>query len=204
LFYKRSQKRYNDCQKIRELKMEMSREEQIKELTEYSKKEKRVKQKIRYDAVLLYMEGYKRKEVANIMHMPESTVNYHIRNYEKEGIEGLIIKKQPGQSRKLTEEQEKNLIEIVSTKTPEEEGIGIFANWTSPLICELVKRLFGIQYTARGMRKVLNRLGLSYTRPTYTLEKADKKKQEEFQKEEEMLKKKKTAEWRYQCCFVRR
>jgi putative transposase len=121
--------------------------------------------------------------------MPESTVNYHIRNHKKEGIKGLIIKKQPGQSKKMTDEQEKKLVEIVSTMTPEEAGIGIFANWTSPLICELVKRLFGIQYTSRGMRKVLNRLGLSYTRPTYTLEKADKKKQEEFQKEEEMLKK---------------
>ena len=180
--------------------MEKSKQEQIQELIEYSKKEKRVKQKIRYDAVLLYMEGYKRKEVAQIMHMPESTVNYHIRNYKKEGIEGLIIKKQPGQSKKMTDEQEKKLVEIVSTMTPEEAGIGIFANWTSPLICELVKRLFGIQYTSRGMRKVLNRLGLSYTRPTYTLEKADKKKQEEFQKEEKMLKK--TVEWRYQCYFV--
>ena len=34
-----------------------------------SKTEKNVKQKNRYDAVLLYMEGYPRKQIAQILHI---------------------------------------------------------------------------------------------------------------------------------------
>ncbi len=39
-----------------------------------SKTEKNVKQKNRYDAVLLYMEGYPRKQIAQILHIPHRTV----------------------------------------------------------------------------------------------------------------------------------
>jgi len=39
------------------------------------------------------------------------------------------------------------------------------------------------------MIDVLHRLNLSYTRPTYTLAKADPQKQEEFKQEFELLKK---------------
>ena len=39
------------------------------------------------------------------------------------------------------------------------------------------------------MLQVLHRLNLSYTRPTYTLEKADIEKQENFKQDFEVLKK---------------
>lgn len=58
-----------------------------------SKTEKNVKQKNRYDAVLLYMEGYPRKQIAQILHIPHRTVNYHILNYEKGDIESLLNNK---------------------------------------------------------------------------------------------------------------
>lgn len=41
----------------------------------------------------------------------------------------------------------------------------------------------------RGMTEVLYRLNLSYTRPTYVLAKADKKKQEQFKNNFKELKK---------------
>lgn len=71
-----------------------------------SKTEKNVKQKNRYDAVLLYMEGHPKKQTAQILHIPHRTVNYHILNYEKGGIESLLLIIQPGAQKKLTDEQE--------------------------------------------------------------------------------------------------
>ena len=50
-----------------------------------SKNEKSVKQKNRYDVVLLYMEGYSRKKISEILHIPLRTVSYHILSYEKGG-----------------------------------------------------------------------------------------------------------------------
>lgn len=57
-----------------------------------SKIEKSVKQKNRYDAVLLHMEGYPQKEISQILHIPHRTVSYHIASYKKGGMEDLVIK----------------------------------------------------------------------------------------------------------------
>ena len=66
--------------------------------------------------------------------------------------------------------------------------MGVFANWTAALACAFVKQRFGVTFTTRGMLNLFQRLGLSYTRPTYTLNKADPKKQEQFRENFETLK----------------
>lgn len=170
-------------------KIRYGSEKEYSQLLLASKNEKSVKQKKRYDAVLLYMEGYERNQIAEILHIPYRTVCDHISGYQKEGIDALILIKHTGAPRKLSDEQEHTLIHIISTQTPEEAGIGIFANWTSSLACKLAEEKFGVIFSDRGMRNLFERVGLSYTRPTYTLKKADPKKQEQFRKDFETLKK---------------
>ena len=75
------------------------------------------------------------------------------------------------------------------TCTPEEAGVGIFANWTAPLACRLVEERFQVKFSERGMRDLFYRTGLSYTRPAYTLNKADPEKQDAFRQQFEDLKK---------------
>lgn len=164
-------------------------ENEYPHLLQASKNERNVKQKKRYDAVLLYMEGYSRSQIAEILHIPHRTVCSHIASYQKGGMEALLLIKQPGAPKKLTDEQEQLLMDIISTQTPEEAGVGIFANWTSSLACALAKERFGVTFSDRGMRNLFERIGLSYTRPTYTLEKADPEKQEQFREEFETIKK---------------
>lgn len=154
-----------------------------------SKTEKNVKQKNRYDAVLLYMEGYPRKQISAVLHIPLRTVSYHISSYEKGGIGSLLLVKQPGAPKKLSDRQEAELLSAISTQTPEEAGLGVFANWTAALACEYVEQKFGVSFSSRGMLNLFDRLGLSYTRPTYTLDKADPEKQEQFRELFETLKK---------------
>lgn len=157
-----------------------------------SKKEKNVKQKLHYDTVLLYLEGYPGKQISEILHIPRRTVNYHISRYENSGMESLILGKHPGAPKKLSDAQESELLTVISTKTPQEAGVGVFANWTAALACAFVKQRFGVTFSTRGMLNLFQRLGLSYTRPTYTLNKADPQKQEQFRETFETLKK--TAE----------
>lgn len=132
-----------------------------------SKGEKRAKQKKRFDTILLYMEGYPRKQIAEILHIPHRTVNYYIARYKKEGFDALFLMKQPGAPKKLSDEQEKEPVFTVCNRTPEEAGAGIFANWTAPLACTFVKKEFGVSFSHRGMQDLFARLGLRYTRPTY-------------------------------------
>lgn len=168
---------------------EQKSQEKIEELLRLSKREKSAKQKKRFDVVLLSLEGHKSREISELLHTPVRTVNTYIAAYKKGGATALIIKKQPGAKRKLTEEQEQELYLVISKHTPEEMGIGIFANWTAPLVCEYVKRQFNVTFSKRGMLNLLHRIQLSYTRPTYTLAKANPEKQENFRKELETLKK---------------
>ena len=46
-------------------------EKDIEQSIELSQNEKRVKQKLIYDAVLLFLEGYKRNEISKILHVKQ-------------------------------------------------------------------------------------------------------------------------------------
>ena len=161
----------------------------IDKLMWLSDNEPKSKQKKRYDAVILYLQGYEQKEIAKILHTPRRTISTHIRLYCIAGIEALLLKSPTGAPRKLTGAQEQELCNIISSKTPADAGIGVFANWTAPLICKLIEEQYNVAFSFPGIYDLLHRLGLSYTRPTYTLKKADPKKQEEFLKTWGALKK---------------
>ena len=64
-------------------------------------KKKKVKQKNRYDAALLYMEGYSGKQISEFLHISHRTVSSHIAGYESGGMEALRFIKQPGGSKKI-------------------------------------------------------------------------------------------------------
>lgn len=139
--------------------------------------------------MLLYLEGRSRREISEVLHIPRRTVSGYISLYTEGGAESLLIRRQPGRTKFLMGEQEKELFHIISTCTPEEASVGIFANWTAPLACRLVEERFQVKFSERGIRDLFYRIGLSYTRPTYTLDKADPKKQDAFRQQFEDLKK---------------
>ena len=60
--------------------------------------------------------------------------------------------------------------------------------WTVKIIRQWVFDNFEVEYSYTCMMDLLHRLNLSYTRPTYTLTKADFQKQEEFKQDFELLK----------------
>lgn len=160
--------------------------EAIKEAIKNSK-DKRMYQ--RYMVILHHLKGSNNKTIAEALELCQHTVGTYIRKYKKDGISGLNLKYSPGAPRMLTKEQEEELVEVVTTKTPDEVGFAPRKNWTIDIIRQLVVDIFDVEYSHRGMAEVLYRLNLSYTRPTYTLEKADVHKQEAFKQEFEVLKK---------------
>ena len=133
--------------------------------------------------MLLYLEGHSRREISGFLHMPGRTVSGYISLYVQGGAETLLIRKQPGRTKFLTDEQKKELFHIIPTCTPEEAGVGVFANWTALLACRLAEERFHVKFSERGMRDLFYRIGLSYTRPTYTLDKAGPEKQDAFRQE---------------------
>lgn len=144
---------------------------------------------IRYNVIILHYKGYTNVHIGKIMDLNEHTVGTYIKSYKEKGIDGLKMKKSTGCSSYLSKEQQEKLYEVITTKTPDEVGFGYRKNWNANIARQWVSDNFGVDYSTRGMLDVLHRLNLSYTRPTYTLKKADSEKQKAFKKDFEVLKK---------------
>ncbi|MNF88877.1 hypothetical protein D3C84_713800 [compost metagenome] len=89
----------------------------------------------------------------------------------------------------MTEEQELEVCYLIVEKTPEDVGFPAEMNWTAPLVRDWIERTFDVKYSDRGARKLLKQLGFSYTKPSYTLAKADPAKQAAFKETFEAVKK---------------
>jgi putative transposase len=164
------------------------KEIEIKRLKKLSRKTRDARMRTRYDAIRLRLEGRSYNEIAEILNITHYTVRNYEKAYKEFGEDGLLIKAKSGRIKKLTEEQEQQLYECISTKLPKDVGLKPFVNWTAPLACKWVYEKFGVEFSERGMRDVFYRLNLSYTRPTYVLKQADPVKQEAFKADFEVLK----------------
>lgn len=108
--------------------------------------------------------------------LEKHTVGIYIKNYIDNGLKGLEMKYSPGKKRKLSKEQEVELVNIITTHTPEEVGFKNRCNWTIALVQKYIKKKFNINMCHSAVYVAMNRLNLSYTRPTYVLAKSDKEK----------------------------
>jgi transposase len=142
--------------------------------------EKNVRYFKRYQALYLFLCGMKRAEVAKIVGITKTSVTRIHQLYRKEGLSAIPDKPREGRPPKLTSEQKEKIKEMILTKTPVEVGFPAEFNWTAGLIAKFIKREYGLSYSIRGITGIFERLGLSYTRPTYVLAAADKQKQEQF------------------------
>ncbi len=167
--------------------------EQIIVLRKLARKTRDRKLRQRYDIVRLFLLGKGKKEIGLIMDVSLTQVYLILNLYKNSGIEGLTPKRPTGRKTKLTAEQEAEVYCVITKNLPKDVGLHPYCNWTAPLACKYVKDTYGVEFSERGMRDVFYRLGLSYTRPTYVLAKADCQKQEKFREHLERIKK--TPKW---------
>lgn len=111
------------------------------------------------------------------------SVGHYVKAYRQNGLDGLKRGTPPGKAFRLTVEQRKILKETVAYKTLDEVGFPSRFNWTLSLADQFIQREWGESYTQKGVSKLLHSLGLSYTRPTYTMKMADSEQQQHFQEE---------------------
>lgn len=86
---------------------------------------------IRYQVIILHLRNYTNIYISKIMELNPHTVGIYIISYKKDGINGLAMGKPTGCPRFLTDEQEKKLYEVITTKTPDEVGFGYRKNWNA-------------------------------------------------------------------------
>jgi transposase len=160
--------------------MELQPKDQ-QDLEKRLKQEKNRRMYERYQTIYLHtVKQMPVNEIAEIIRRTPITVNTYINAYQEKGLDGLVMGVSTGAPEQLTAEQQHQLKQIIITKLPHEVGFPAKHNWTLALAAAYVKREFERRYTIGGMAKLLHRLDLRFTKPTYTLEAADEAKQKEF------------------------
>lgn len=162
---------------------------EIQELKAAIKNNRDKSMHIRYMVIYHHLKGEANVDIAKMFNVCAHTVGTYIRKYKTNGLSSLVPAPKSGAPKFLSKEQEESLKKIITLNTPDNVGFPNRKNWTVSLAMQWVNNNFSIKYSHSGMLKVLHRLGLSFTKPTYTLAKADPKKQEEFIASFEVLKK---------------
>jgi transposase len=152
----------------------------LQEVEQRLKREKGRRMFERYQSVRLYLLGNEFKQIATAIGKSEYTVKAYIRTYRKLGLDGLLMKFSTGAPERLTKEQQTQVKQTILSSLPHEIGFTAKFNWTLEIIGTYIKREFGHEYSIRGISKMMHRMGLSYTKPTYTLAAADEEKQKAF------------------------
>ncbi|RCX18053.1 transposase [Fontibacillus phaseoli] len=158
----------------------MNHEHKIEQLTTAMKDTENTRMYERYLAVRLHLEGRTLTEIADILGRSFPTISGYWNDYCKHGLSGLEFGECPGGIRKLSDEQEERLKKAIANQRPVDVGFEAKYTWTLKIIRAWILREFGEKYTLKGISKMLNRLGFSYTKATYTLVRANKEERKHF------------------------
>ena len=95
----------------------------------------------------------------------------------------------PGRRAYLSSKEEQEVARMIEFSTPAEEGYGCESCWDTRILKEILEDRFSVIMTRGGIHLMLKRWGFSYTRPTYTLKRANLNKQEAFERQLKVIKK---------------
>jgi transposase len=140
-------------------------------------KEANAKQRDRYRAVLLAIEGRQGDEIAQRIGRSPRFVDEWVARYRRSGLEGLKPRKQPGRVPKLTPEQEKQLMARLDAAPREKDGV---CTLRGKDITRIIEQEFGVVHTLGGIYDVLRRLGYSTLKPRPRHPKNDPQAMEQF------------------------
>lgn len=153
-------------------------------LNELVRREPDARQRDRYRAVLLAMDGLEGDEIALRLGRSPRFVDEWVGRYRRGGIAALRPKKQPGRRPKLTPRQEEQLKARLDAGPRDSDGVCTLRGRD---VCRIIEREFGVVHTLGGIYDVLRRLGYSSLVPRPRHRKNDPAAMERFEREDAPL-----------------
>jgi transposase len=146
--------------------------DELKAAREQAKKDKAFNLMNRINAILFLAEKcLSQDETAELCEVHRTSVSRWSCSYRKDGIDGLVSKPIPGGPPRLTDDEKRELAEIIKAGPHKiKSDLGI---WTAPFIRKLIMRLYKVDYNVSHVRRILNELGFSLQYPRKKLSKAD-------------------------------
>lgn len=134
----------------------------------------------RYDhrlhGVLLVAQGYTCREVAQMLGDAARTVEYWVRNFERDGLAGLVEGERSGRPPRL-DEQKLAQIAVALRQPPTDAGL-VGHLWDGKTLSAFVQRQYGVELGVRQAQRLFRQLGFRLRKPRPALAHADPERQE--------------------------
>lgn len=124
---------------------------------------------MRAHMMLLSDRGLSAFRIADLHEVTHPTVYKWMDRFDEEGPEGLFDREREGRPRKIDDEVEDVIEELLQTG-PTEDGENV-TRWTTPRIAEYLDEELGVDVHPETVREALKRLRYSWTRPRRRLRK---------------------------------
>jgi transposase len=135
---------------------------------------KNFKELKKIEAILLINKNLPKNEIAKILDISTETLRVWLKEFLYRGLRFLKKLKIPGKSSKLSKSEKKKLCRIID-KGPEASGF-MGCCWQTPMINEIIKKEFGINFSTKYISQLLDNLGYSYKRATFVSDARDEEK----------------------------
>ena len=124
-------------------------------------------EQLRKQAIRLKKKGKSFVAIAELLDVHRNTVSNWWKAYETAGVKGIRSQtrgRRAGEQRSLTPDQEVEIQNLISDKTPEQYKL-TFALWTRQAVQELIKWRLGIAMPIRTVGEYLKRWGFTPQKP---------------------------------------
>lgn len=138
---------------------------------------------IRCQALLLYFEQRLcMDQIAFFINKSAETIRLWIQEFAAEGVKSLKIQVRIGRQPKLSKAQCKELCTLLQD-SPSQHGF-FGGCWNSAMIAELITRLYKVEYSKKYIPELMKRLGMSYQKAKFELNKAEPKARKKWLEED--------------------
>ena len=158
----------------------------LERLSDIGRKEADAKQRDRYRAVLLALEGQTAKVIMTTINRSRRFVQRWVYVYRDGGIDAICPKRQTGRPRKLTGPEEVQLRERILAGAKPQDAV---CSLRGQDIRRIINSEFGVEYSLPSVYVVLHRLGLSCLQPRPKHKKNDPQKMRQWLQEAPLLSK---------------
>jgi transposase len=166
------------------MQVELHHPEDLTSLCQQSHQQRDAKQRDRYRAVLLALEGRSAPAIAKILARSRRFVQRWVYTYRDHGLTAVAPERQTGRPPNLPATEEESFKERFLADPTEADGVCTLRGKEAQRI---LKEEFGVEYTLAGVYDLLHRLGLSCLAPRPRHRKNDPEQMQKWVEEAPLL-----------------
>lgn len=134
---------------------------------------------MRLAALIQIKKGMSSRQLQEFYFKSHSRFCIWVNNFNKYGVDGLANKKKSGRKPLLSEEQKKELYNVLSYNRPFDFDYNT-ATWNGPILMDFIKRKYGIEYKKAQIYNILKSLGFTYQKAREKYPEADEQLKSQF------------------------